>query len=91
MVQEADTMETAIGKVTHFYNQICVAVLQLNKELRVGDIIHFVGHTTDFEQRVDSLEIEHHKVEAGTVGSEVALKVEQEVRKGDTIFKVSEG
>jgi hypothetical protein len=83
-------MEIEIGKVTHFYNHICVAVLQLNKELHVGDIIHILGHVTDFEQRIDSIEIDHHKVEIGVVGSEVALKVEQEVRNGDTIFKVTE-
>ena len=84
-------METEIGKVTHFYNHICVAVLQLKEALHVGDIIHILGHTTDFEQRVDSIEIEHHKVEIGITGSEVALKVEQEVRAGDTIFRVAAG
>lgn len=83
-------MEIRIGEVTHYYNHIGVAVLELTGELEVGDTIHFHGATTEFTQSVASLEIEHQKVESVGPGSEVALKVDQRVRQGDRIFKVSE-
>lgn len=83
-------MEIRIGEVTHYYNNIGVAVLKLTGELKVGDTIHFRGATTEFTQPVASLEIEHQKVESVGPESEVALKVTQRVRRGDRIFKVSE-
>lgn len=83
-------METRIGEVTHYYNQIGVAVLKLTGELKIGETIHFRGATTEFTQPVASLEIEHQKVELVGPGMEVALKVIQRVRRGDRIYKVSE-
>jgi len=83
-------METPIGYVTHFYNRISVAVLSLTSQLELGDKVHFLGHTTDFEQNVTSMEIEHQKVTAVGPGDEVALKVIEPVRKGDEIFKIIE-
>jgi putative protease len=84
-------MEKRIGRVTHFYNRIRVAVLDLSDELSVGDKIRIRGHTTDFTQGVESLEIEHQKVQQVGPGSEVALRVIDRVRKGDDIYKVVEG
>jgi len=81
-------MDTQIGRVTHYYNRIGVAVLELSDELRVGDVIHILGHTTDFTQQVQSLEIEHRKVQSVGPGDDVALKVRQRVRKGDVVHKV---
>jgi translation elongation factor EF-1alpha len=83
-------MEIRIGEVTHYYNHIGVAVLEVTGELHVGDTIHIQGSTTEFTQPVASLEIEHQKVEVVGPGMEVALKVNQRVRQGDSIFKVSE-
>jgi translation elongation factor EF-1alpha len=83
-------MEIRIGEVTHYYNHIGVAVLELTDELKVGDTIHIQGANTEFTQPVTSLEIEHQKVESVEPGTEVALKVDQRVRRGDRIFKVSE-
>lgn len=82
-------METRIGHVTHYYGKISVAVLALNDDLKVGDTIHFLGRNTDFNQQVGSMEIEHQKVETVGPGDEVALKVLERVRKGDTVFLVS--
>ncbi len=65
-------MEQRVGKVTHFYTHLCVAVLELSGELRVGDEIHILGHITDFTQLVELLEIEHKKVLAAGAGVEVA-------------------
>jgi putative protease len=83
-------MEVRVGKVTHYYNQIGVAVIQLSGELSVGDTILILGHTTDCMQPVASLEIEHQKVQSAGPNMEVALKVLEPVRKGDKIYKVSD-
>ncbi len=81
-------MEIYIGRVTHFYSRIYVAVLKLKGEINIGDLIHVFGHTTDFIQQVKSMEIDHHPVQAVAAGQEVALKVVHPVRKGDLIYKV---
>ena len=83
-------MEIRVGKVTHFYNHLSVAVLELAGELTLGDTIHFLGRVTDFDQQVGSLEIEHKKIQSAGPGEEVALKVIEIVRKGDVVFKVRE-
>ena len=79
-----------IGKVTHFFDHISVAVLALTETIRVGDSIHFLGHGTDFMQTVSSLQIEHKSVESANPGDDVALKVEQQVRPNDAVFRVEE-
>ena len=81
-------METLIGTVTHYYRRISVAVVELSAELKVGDPILLLGHTTDFTQEVTSLEIEHQKIRSAGPGGEVALKVDEEVRRGDLVYKV---
>ncbi len=83
-------MEVQVGKVTHYYNRISVAVLDLSGELKVGEMIHILGRITDFDQRVTSMEIEHQKIESAGQGTEVALKVIEMVRKGDVVFKYVE-
>jgi len=80
-------MEVLIGKITHFYSHINVAVLELTGQLKVGDAVRIVGHTTEFTQTVESLEIEHQKVQSAGPG-EVALKVWEYVRRGDEVFKL---
>ena len=79
-------MEKEIGRITHYYNRIGVAVLELEEGLKVGDSIHIVGHTTDFTQRVTSLEVNHRKVQSVGAGADVALKVANRVRQGDKVF-----
>jgi putative protease len=81
-------METLIGKVTHYYNRIGVAVVDLSAELKIGDTVLILGHTTDFSQEITSLEIEHKKILSAGPGSEVALKVDEEVRRGDLIYRI---
>jgi translation elongation factor EF-1alpha len=82
--------DEAIGKVTHYFDQISVAVLQLTGTVRIGDTIHFHGHSTDFEQKVDSLQIEHKSVSEGNPGQDVALKVSRKVHPNDQVMKVTE-
>jgi translation elongation factor EF-1alpha len=83
-------MEVRLGEITHYYNRIGVAVLKLSDTIRVGDMINIVGYTTEFTQRVESLEINHQKVESAGPGDDVALKVWDYVRDGDEVFKIVE-
>jgi translation elongation factor EF-1alpha len=81
-------MENHIGRVTHYFKRIGVAVLDLSGGLKVGDVVHVKGHTTDFTQQVESMEIEHQKVQSVGPGADVALKVIEHVQKGDAVYKV---
>ncbi len=83
-------MEQAIGKVSHYFGHLGVAAMQLTGELKVGDQIHVKGHTTDFQQAVESLQIEHQNVERAGPGDDVAFKVTDKVRIGDQVFTVTE-
>lgn len=82
-------MRKRIGTVTHYYNRIGVAVLELDAPLKMGDRLLFLGHTSEFIQPVSSLEIDHRKVQEVGAGAEAAIKVMQRVRQGDQVFKVS--
>lgn len=77
-----------IGKITHYFGNIGVAVLELEDTLRVGDTIRIVGGTTDFTQIVDSMEIEHEKVEEAKAGDSIGLKVKEKIREGYQVYKV---
>ena len=83
-------MENHIGWVTHYFKRIGVAVLELSGGLKVGDVVHIQGHITDFTQQVQSMEIEHQKVQSVGPGADVALKVIDHVRKGDVVYKLVE-
>ena len=74
-----------VGKVVHFYGKISVAVAELESNLSIGDTVHFEGAHTDFEQEIDSLQVEHEAVEQVSAGDEVAIKVKERVRTGDTL------
>lgn len=79
-----------VGEVTHYFNNISVAVVDLDKDLALGDTLHFLGSSTDFRQSVDSMQIEHDAVESAAAGTEVAIKVKQRVRAGDSVFRLIE-
>lgn len=84
-------MEEEIGKVTHFFSKLNVGVLELSKgKLRIGDTIRIKGHTTDFYQKVESMQIEHKPVDEVQPGEPVGIKVENPVRENDSVFKVTE-
>ncbi len=88
VVPVAKKTEVKIGEVTHYYAQIGVAVVQIaQKTLRVGDTIHIKGHTTDFTQSVESMEVEFQQVTQATVGELFGMKVEQHVRVGDLVYR----
>jgi len=77
-----------IGKVTHYFGNIGVVVIELSDTLKIGDTIRIVGGITDFTQRVESMEIEHKKVNEAKKGDSVGLKVIQKVREGYKVYKV---
>lgn len=81
-------MTRKVGNITHFFNKIGVAVIELTDTLRAGDVIKIKGATTDFEQTVDSMQIEHEQVEEAGEGQSVGLKVQDAVRAGDEVFVV---
>ena len=85
-------MPQLIGAVTHYYPHVDAGVILLQAgELRVGDTIHVRGHTTDYYQRVDRIEVEHQAVPVARPGESVGVHVTQRVREGDAVWKVSSG
>ncbi len=87
MVEETGE-EKLIGKITHYFANIGVAVLDLDEELRAGDRIRIKGGETDFEQGVESMQVEHQNVETAKKGDSVGLKVDQKVREGYKVYKL---
>jgi putative protease len=82
--------ETAVGKVTHFFGKISVAVIELSAPLKVGDKIKFKKGEEEFEQQVDSMQIEHEPIQEAKKGQAIGLKTVQPVHEGTEVFKVEE-
>ena len=78
-----------VGKVTHFFSRISVAVVELKASVSVGDKIVIKGPTTDLEQTVESMQIEHEGVTKAEAGQSIGLKVNDRVRENDTVYKIS--
>ena len=84
-------MEKEIGKVIHYWGKISVAGINItNGELKAGDVIHIKGHTSDFTQKVDSIQIENDTVEKAKVGDSIGIKVEERAHEHDTVYLVTE-
>lgn len=77
-----------IGKIAHYFGNIGVAVIELSDTLKAGDNIRIIGGETDFTQTVESMEVEHKKVEEAKKGDSVGLKVDQKVREGYKVYKL---
>jgi len=82
--------EQKVGTVTHYFGHIQVAAIKLEDTLSVGDTIRIKGHTSDFTQKIESMQLEHNDIEVGTKGQEVAIKVVEHARQHDQVLKVSE-
>lgn len=81
-------MEILIGRVTHYYKNVGVAAVELSDTLNVGDVIHIKGHTTDLEQKVESIEMEHKQVANAARGQVIGLRVKDYVREHDMVYRV---
>lgn len=86
-MSEGHDPEQAIGTVTHYFSHLSVAAVTLTAALRVGERIHIAGHTTDVEQTVESMEVDHQKVETAAPGDDVALAVKDHVRDHDKVYR----
>jgi len=80
-------IDIQIGKVTHYYDKISVAIVEaMNQPLRLGDKVKFSGHDKEFNQTVTSLQVEHKQVDKLPPGETGGLKVDQPVKVGDVLY-----
>jgi selenocysteine-specific translation elongation factor len=82
--------EKEIGKVSDFFARPVVAGIEMNGTIKVGDKIHIKGHTTDMEFIVNSMQIDNANVTEAKAGDSVGIKVDDRVRRGDTVYKVTD-
>jgi len=80
-------METMIGRVTHYYPKVGVAVVVLEDHLAFGDLIHIKGPSDDFHQTVGSMEIDHEKITDADKGDDIGIKVNQRAHPGDSVYR----
>jgi translation elongation factor EF-1alpha len=81
--------EEKVGVVKDYFAKISVAGIDITGNLKVGDTIHIKGHTSDFEQVVDSMQVEHQAVPEAKPGDAIGIKVSDRCRGGDTVYKVT--
>jgi putative protease len=81
--------EHPVGTVTHYYSKLEVAGIELSSELEVGDTVHILGHTSDFTQTVESIQIEHQTVDSAKAGDPIAIKVNERARVHDQVLLVT--
>ena len=79
-----------VGRITHYFSKINVVVVELTESLSAGDKILVRGSTSDFQQTVTSMQIEHENVEKAERGQSIGLKIDQRAREGDIIYKIVE-
>jgi translation initiation factor IF-2 len=83
--------EVKIGQVSHYFGKIQVAAIELTEGgLSVGETIHIKGHTSDFMQEIDSMQIDKASVERAEKGQSIGIRVKEHARVGDEVFKVTE-
>lgn len=78
-----------VGKITHYFDKIGVAVVELTGNLAVGDSIKVAGQGDEFTMEVDSMQVEHEQIKEAKKGDTIGLKVEQPVKEGYEVYKVS--
>lgn len=80
-------MPEEIGKITHYFPKVSVAVLQLSAPLKAGESIKIAAHDGDFTQRVESMQLDHAPVQEAKAGQSVGLKVDRRVHEGNRVFR----
>lgn len=83
-------MEKQVGRVTHYFGKVGVAAIELEDTLKVGDTIRIKGHTSDWTQKVESMQIEHQQVQEAGPGDVIGIKVNDHAREHDVVYKVLE-
>lgn len=78
--------EKPIGEVTHFFGGLSVAIIKFKKPVGVGEEIHIKGATTDFKQKISSMQYDHQEIQKASPNKEVGIKVNQRAREGDQVF-----
>jgi putative protease len=78
-----------IGEVTHFYGGLSVAIVKFKEPVRIGDEIRFFGATTDFSEKIGSMQYNHKDIEEAKKGQEVGIKVGDKVREGDEVYRAA--
>jgi translation elongation factor EF-1alpha len=81
-------MEKKIGEITHYFSHIPAGIIKLTDTLKIGDKVHFKGATTDLEQEITSMQVDHKDIEEAKAGDEVGVKVTDRVREEDEVFLV---
>ena len=83
-----DEEKKLVGKITHYFTKIGVAVIELSDKLSVGDEISIEGASTNFKQKITSMQIEHENINEAKAGDSIGMKVDERVREGDLVYKV---
>ncbi len=81
--------EKEIGKIIHYYGHLNVGIIELQDSLKLGDTIHIKGHSSDFTQGIDSMQVEHANVPEAKSGDVVGVKVLEKVHPQDKVYKVT--
>lgn len=82
--------EKVLGIIDHFFDHISVAAVKILAPIKVGEIVHIKGHTTDFVQKIDSMQIEHQTVDQAKKGDDIGIKVKEKVRQHDKLYLASQ-
>lgn len=77
-----------IGKVTHYFDRVGVAIVDLSDVLNVGDTIRIAGGEADFSQEVESMEVDHQKIKGAKKGDSIGVKVAREAKEGYSVYKL---
>ena len=81
--------EQLIGKVTHYFGKAQVAAIEITGgELHVGDMIHVVGHTSDFTQKIESMQVDRAPVQTAKIGDQIGVQVSEPAREHDEVYRV---
>ena len=79
-----------IGKITHYYDKIGVAIIELSGVLKVGDKIKIEGGKNEFDQTVEEMQVDHKPVDAAKAGDAVGIKVKEKIREGALVLRLDE-
>ncbi|MFA5386601.1 MAG: translation elongation factor-like protein [Candidatus Paceibacterota bacterium] len=83
----AEKKQKPIGAVTHFFGHISVAIVKFKRNVKAGETVCFKGATSDFCQKLDSIQFNHEEIKVAKKGQQVGIKVKEKVREGDEVYE----